>query len=233
MVFQKGGLIGLAIIMDNQQRAIPGVNSMALGKQIEAELRANHSGARAGYETVVLSGVKDVKQLNNLSHMQPAFLKGSDKVTKSVYITLGVPYTRGGVVSDSSQQYHPAALEDDKALQFNKSISEVLRPVDKFLNNKFIPALGVKDVQIRARERMDFFTQNIGNLLVQLGKLDGFITKNEGRSIAHLSMLQGKEGNMPLRVLPNMSVTSDIIPPPKAVPISDNENEDMRSTTNS
>lgn len=225
MVFQKGGLIGLAILMEaNNKNGIPGTNTMQLGRQIEDELRANHSGARAGYDTIVLSGAKDIKQLNKLADMDGAFHKGSDKCSKQVAHVMGVPHERLGIVTNSSEQYHAASLEDQAALRFDQSIYQVIRVPDKFINTKIFPACGINDVQIRARERYNAFTEKMAIAIAHLGKLDGLMSVDEARvDIMHLPPLGGKEGKMPLRVIPNVTATIEGLPPikPISVPVTE------------
>lgn len=224
MVFQKGGLIGMAILMDNNKSTtgIPGANSMALARQMENELRANHSGARAGFDTVVLTGARDIKQMNNLADLDGAFHKTSDKAAKQVAHVMGVPHERLGIITNANQQYHAASLADEAADIFDKAIYQVVKIVDNFINSEILPRAGIKDVQIRARDRFNSFTMNMAKSLVDIGKLDGFMSVDEARTeIAKLPPLGGTAGKKPLRVLPNISVASEILPPatPMKLPV--------------
>lgn len=220
MVMQKGGLYGLAVLLESPKGpTVPGVNGLTMARQVEAELRANHSGARAGYETIVLSGASDVKQLSPLKDMDGAFHKISEQVAKNVAHVMGVPHEELGIVSNAQQQYHAAKLYDAQAKNFDKSIEEVVSIVDKFLNEQLFPLMGIKDVQIRAKKRYNSLTRTVSQTILDFGQIDGFMSIDEARvGIAELPPLGGKEGKRPLRKLPNISVSSEELPPEKPLP---------------
>jgi hypothetical protein len=225
MVFQKGGLWGLAVLMENQKLSgIPGAAGSNNAKILADELNANHSGSRAAYETVVFNGVRDVKTMGNLGDMDGAFHKGSDKCSKQIAHVLGVPHERLGIITNANQQYHAASLEDKNALQFDKTIMEGMRLVDNFINTEMLPRMGITDVQIRAKERYNAFTGVMARALYDLAKIDGFISLDEARTeFARLPAIGGAQGARALRILPNMSVTSEVVPPIQTVPVPTNE----------
>jgi len=219
MVFNKGGLFGYAVLMDAPKNGrMPGQNNLA--RQVQEELRSNHAGARSGFDGVVLEGAKDIKQLNHLEALDGAFHKGSDKAAKQVAHVQGVPHERLGIVTNANEQYHAARLEDGSALQFDKSMNEALLPVDQFLNTVFLPAIGINDVKIQAKKRYNALTRTATQSLLDLGSLDGVMSIDEGRTeILKLPPFGGEEGKKPLRKLPNISVSSEIVPPINDVPI--------------
>lgn len=225
MVFQKGGLWGLAVLMETaKNQGIPGASSQNAAKQMAAEMNANHSGGRAAYETVVFQGAKDVKSMGNLGDMDGAFHKGSDKCAKQIAHVLGVPHERLGIITNANQQYHAASLEDKNALQFDKTIMEGMRLVDNFINTEMLPRMGIFDVQLRAKERYNAFTGVMARALLDLAKIDGLITKDQALTeFMRLPPIGGSEGAKALRVLPNVSVSSETVPPIVSLPVPTNE----------
>lgn len=229
MVMQKGGLYGLAVLMDNPKGpTVPGVNGLTMARQVEAELRANHSGARSGFETIVLSGAKDVKSLGSLKDMDGAFHKTSDKVAKQVAHVLGVPHEELGIVTNANQQYHAARLQDYNAVLFDKAIEEVVSVVDKFINTRLLPLMGITDVQIRACKRYNSLTRTATQSLLDLASIENFMSHDQALvEILKLPPKGGKDGSQPLRKLPNISVTSEDVPPAKPIALPADEVADL------
>lgn len=181
LVFQKGGLLGMAILLNDPKGPTVGGGLSAFAKSLQMEMNANHSGARAGFDTVVLENTKDVKVLNDLGNMDGAFHKTSEKVAKQVCRVLDIPYARVQDNSNSKKIYDAAKLQDQDAELFDKAVNEVVNVVDRFINTVLFPMMGIKDVKIRARRRFNTFTAAAAKAGVDISMIFGAMTLDEMR----------------------------------------------------
>lgn len=220
LVFTKGGLFGYAILMDAPKPGIS-TNNSALVRQMEQDLRANHSGARSGLDGIILQGAKDIVKMNDLPTLDGAFHKGSDKVTKQVCHVLGIPHEALGIITNANQQYHAASLEDKAALQKDKSINEVLIPADLAINSQILPGLGIDDAKIMAKKRYNALTRTATQSMTDIAACDGVMTVDEARQeILHLPPLGGTAGSRVLKLNPKVSASMEAAPPDRTdVPI--------------
>lgn len=181
VVFQKGGLIGLAVILNSETNGRRPQNHTAYAEFLQAEMNSQNAGARAGFQTVVFENTKDVKPLNDLASLDGAFHKTSDKCGKQIAHVLGVPHEMIGIITNANQQYHPAALRDYAQDQFDKSMDELTDVVDTFINTKILPMFGVRDVIIKAMPRRNANTRIASQALADLASITDLISINEGR----------------------------------------------------
>jgi hypothetical protein len=181
IVFQKGGLLGMAVLLESGASTRRGAGPTAYAQYLQAQLSANNSGMRAGYETVVFENTKDVKILNDLGNMDLAFGKSSDKCAKQIAHVWGVPHEMIGIVTNASQQYHAAAMMDYGVAQLDKTILEVLRYTNKFINEKILPAFGIRNVRVESVPRRNSVTRTATQAGTDLGQLN-VVSKNEYRS---------------------------------------------------
>jgi hypothetical protein len=184
MVFQKGGLVGLVILMETLKEGqvnLPGVSNSEMARQLQMEMNANWSGARSGFGSVVIQGAKDVKKVNDIQSLDGAFHKTSDKTSKQMAHVLGVPHERLGIITNASQQYHAARLQDFQMKYFDDSIREVTKIVDHYLNTQILPLLGIRDVKIKAKDRNNSMTRVITQSGVDIATMDNIMTKDEYR----------------------------------------------------
>lgn len=219
VVFQKGGLLGMAVLLEKGPTHV-GNSLSKYAQQLQAELSANHAGARAGFEAVVFENTKDVKVLNDLASLDGAFHKTSDKVAKQIAHVLGVPHEFIGIITNSNQQYHAARLTDYDAAQFDKSIGELMDAVDYFINTQVLPKVGITDVKIQATRRYNSLARTATQSGLDIGSLYGVMSVNEYRTeILKLPPIEG--GDIMLQKLPTTAPTSTegapmpyLIPPP-------------------
>lgn len=203
VLFQKGGLLGIAVLLEKgstHNRA--GAGPSAYAQYLQATLNANNSGARSGFETVVFENTKSIEVLNDLSSLDGAFHKSSDKCSKQIAHCWGVPHEMIGIVTNANQQYHAASMMDYSAKQLDKTIQEVTAIGDDFVNTKIFPACGVSpNVTIKAVPRNNSVTRTATQSGVDLGSLVGVVTINEYRS-AYLGLPPlGPEGDVALTKL--------------------------------
>ena len=219
VMFQKGGLMGMAILLD---RPVGNFNNSlsSYAQQLQAELSANHAGARTGFDAVVLENTREVKMLNDLSTLDGAFHKGSDKCAKQIAHCMDVPHERLGIITNASQQYHAARFSDDMTEQFDKAVNEITNVTDDFVNTRILPMIGFNDVQIRAKSRYNSLARTATQSGVDLGQLFGVISVNEYR-VEFLKLHPIKGGDVMLTKYPAAIPTSPtgspaytVIPPP-------------------
>lgn len=229
-VFQKGGLIGIAIMMDPPNKgSVPGAgganNYAAL---MEAKLNANKAGARSGYGYGVFEGPNiKVEKLHDLKTMDGAFRSTNERVKKDVALLMGVPVARVGVMLNTSGVYSPVGLEDAAQLQWDKSVSEVVADAHKTANEKLLPLLKITDVYIKQHKRYNALTRTATQSILDLSQVDSLMSIDEARvQILKRPPLGGKEGAMPLRRIPNVSATSETVPTVRPVPIPAEEQND-------
>lgn len=183
-LFQKGGLYGIAVLLDGAQGGTGGTRGKGpspYAQYLQANLQSNHSGNRAAYESVVFEGAKDVKVLNKLSEMDAPFQRSSDSSAKKSAHALGIPHEMIGIITNANQQYHPSSTMDYSAKQLDKTIAEVLDVTDTFINNKILPLCGVKNVKVAASPRYSSVTRIATQAGVDLGSLYNCITIDEYR----------------------------------------------------
>lgn len=181
-LFQKGGLYGIAVLLEGAQNGQSrGKGPSAYAQYMQANLQSNHSGNRSAYESVVFEGAKDVKVLNKLSEMDAPFQRSSDSSAKKSAHVMGIPHEMIGIITNANQQYHPSSMLDYGAKQLDKTIAELLRIVDKFINDKILPLLGIKNVKIVASPRYSSVTRVATQAGVDLGSLYGVISIDEYR----------------------------------------------------
>lgn len=241
MVFQKGGLIGLAILLDNGAGAPNSrrANKSAYAEYLQAELNANNSGARTGYQSVVFENTKSVEKLNDLNSLDGAFHKTSDKTAKQIAHVMGVPHEMIGIITNANQQYHPSSMMDYSAKQFDKSIAELMDVVDTFINTKIFPMFGIMDVRVKATPRYNSVTRVAAQAGTDLGGLYGVLSVNEYRTeFLGRPPIEGGDISL-MKITPSTdtpasegkpgSSTSIIVPPPMPPiesPIEDDEEDE-------
>lgn len=182
-LMQKGGLYGVAVLLEGAQGgATRGKGPSAYAQYLQANLTSNHSGNRSGYESVVFEGAKDVKVLNKLSELDAPFQRSGDSSAKKTAHVMGVPHEMIGIITNANQQYHPASMMDYSATQLDKTIAELLDVVDTFINEKILPALGIKNVRVVAMSRYNAITRTATESLKDLSAIQDFISINEGRT---------------------------------------------------
>lgn len=183
-LFQRGGLMGIAVLLEGAQGGgnSRGKGPSAYAQYLQANLQANHSGSRAGFETVVFENAKDVKVLNKLSELDGAFGRSADSTKKEVAHVYGIPHEMLGVITNSNQQYHPSSMMDYSAKQLDKTIAEVLDTADTFINKKIFPLVGIKNVRIKASPRYNATTRVATQAGTDLGSLYNVISVDEYRT---------------------------------------------------
>lgn len=181
-MFQKGGLWGIAVLLEGMQQGGPrGKGPSAYAQYLQAALQSNHSGNRAAYETVVFENAKDVKVMNTLSEMDAPFTRASDDAAKKTAHCLGIPHEMIGIITNANQQYHPSSMLDYSMKQLDKTIAEVLDITDTFINLKIFPLLGIKNVRIIASPRYNSITRVATQAGVDLGSLYNVVSIDEFR----------------------------------------------------
>lgn len=180
-LFQKGGLYGIAVLLESQQGGSRGKGPSAYAQYMQANLQSNHSGNRSAYESVVFEGAKDVKVLNKLSEMDAPFMRSSDSTAKKSAHAFGIPHEMIGIITNANQQYHPSSFLDYNMKQLDKTIAELLDVVDTFINTKLFPMLGIKNVRIVASPRYSSVTRVATQAGLDLGSLYGVVSVDEYR----------------------------------------------------
>lgn len=180
-LFQKGGLYGIAVLLEAQQGGSRGKGPSPYAQYMQANLQSNHSGNRSAYESVVFEGAKDVKVLNKLSEMDAPFMRSSDSTAKKSAHALGIPHEMIGIITNANQQYHPSSFLDFNMKQLDKTIAEVLDVTDTFINTKIFPILGIKNVRIVASPRYSSVTRTATQAGVDLGSLYNVMSVDEFR----------------------------------------------------
>lgn len=181
LVFQKGGLIGLAVLLNDPKTPTLGAGLSQYARSLQAELAANHSGARTGFDTVVFENTKEVKVLNDLKGMDGAFHLTSEKCAKQVCRVLDVPHDRVQDNANSKKIYDAAKLQDGAAELFDKAINEVTSTVDRFINKVLFPMMGFKGLKLVARKRFNTFTAAAAKAGVDISMIYGIMTNDELR----------------------------------------------------
>ena len=181
-MMQKGGLFGVAVLLESQQGA-RGKGPSAYAQYLQAALQSNHSGNRSAYETVVFENAKDVKVMNKLTDMVQPFQNAGDTSGKRTAHVQGIPHEMLGIITNANQQYHPSSLLDYSMKQLDKTIAELLDAVDTFINNVLLPLLGIKNVRIVASPRYNSVTATAAQALANLAKIQDFCSINEGRTL--------------------------------------------------
>lgn len=231
-VFQKGGLIGIAIMMEPPNaNTVPGqggVNNYA--NIMEAKLNSNKSGARAGYGYGVFEGKNiKVEKLHDLKTMDGAFHGTNERVKKDVAILLGVPCSRVGVMLNTAGVYNAIGLEDGAILQWDKSVNEVIAEALEVVNEQMLPLLKITDVFMKHHKRYNAMTRTATQSMLDLAQIDGVMSIDEGRvQFLKRPPLGGPAGAMPLRRIPNVSATSEGVPAVRPVPIPAEEHNDYQ-----
>lgn len=215
-VFQKGGLIGIAILMDvsknpNNVPGSGGPNNLA--NVMEAKLNSNKAGARAGYGYGVFEGVHKIEKLHDLAAMDGAFRNTKGDAKRDVAIVMGVPPSRVGVMLNTAGVYSPIGLEDMSALQWDKSVNELIAEVHETANDILLPMVKILDVQVKHHKRNHSGTRAATQAVLDLSQIDGVVSVDEARTIwLKRPPIGGTQGSAPLRRIPNVSVTSETLP---------------------
>lgn len=230
MVMDKGGLYGIAVLMDSPKGNVPGNSQLELMKQMEREFRANQSGARAAYDTVFLAGARDIKQMSPLKEMDGAWRGTSDVAARQSSKIMGVPF-EWVIDTTSHEQYHAASLEDMNILRFDTTINELEEVILGFMNTDIVQYMGIPGVFFKAKKRYNSRTKAGAELLLTYAKIDGFMSKDEGRQIVKLPALGGSEGKKALKPYPNVSASVDGAPAQVNVPIPIDEQDEIDSQT--
>lgn len=227
LVFQKGGLLGMAVLLEKGPNAGIGGSLSTFAKNLQSELNANASGARSGFQTVVFENTKDVKILNDLASLDGAFHKTSDKVTKMIAHAMGIPHELMGVVTNANQQYHAARMTDYNAAQFDKSINELTDCIDTWINEEVFPLFGLTDVGIQAKKRYNSLARTATQSGLDLGGLYKVMSVNEYR-VEVLKRPPVPWGNIPLTRIPTTQPegSKPLIPPPTLPAVEWDEEED-------
>lgn len=190
-MMQKGGLFGVAVLLDGQNQS-RGKGPSAYAQYLQAALQANHSGNRSAYETVVFENAKDVKIMNKLTDMVQPFAHAGDTSGKRTAHVMGIPHEMLGIITNANQQYHPSSLLDSSMKQLDKTIAELLDAVDTFINKRLFPLLGVKNVRIVASPRYNSVTATAAKALLDYSSIQNFMSVNEGRvNYAGLPPIEG------------------------------------------
>lgn len=230
-VFQKGGLVGIAILMDpSKSNPVPGaggVNNFAA--LMEAKLNSNKAGARGGYGYAVLEGAKDVKRLNDLEKLDGAFKGTNQRVKKDVALLMGCSPADVGETLNTAGVYSALGLEDSAALQWDKSVNEVVAEALETVNENLLPLLKVLNVRMAHHKRYNALTRTATQSLLDLSQIDGIMSIDEGRvEFLKRPAFGGIAGAMPLRRIPNVSATAEGIPAVSPVPIPAEEQNDYQ-----
>jgi len=183
-IFQKGGLIGWLISLENPKDAdgIPTARSSDWVKEVQAQFDFLHAGAKAGHGVLAMNNIKDVHQMMKPGELDANYLEGKDHTAKMVSTLLGVPSEKIGIPRSTTAQYQPSLVENVVNAQFDATINRLTSKIDGFLNQQIlVNLLGIQDIKIVPSGRYGALTlaaaQTI-NFLATTGKI---ITVNEAR----------------------------------------------------
>lgn len=148
--------------------------------RIDAEL----SGAKAAGQGLVLTNLKEAKNLSPIGSFEGAFSELSKEKAKIICMVLGVPSEKVGIARSDSQQYVATLVEYGVNASFDKSIYYVVNYVDEFFNEVLMQEImKIKDIAIEAGGRFGSLTKTAAEVIELLAKAGPLITVNQALSI--------------------------------------------------
>lgn len=148
--------------------------------RIDAEL----SGAKAAGSGLVLTNLKEVKNVSPIGSFEGNFIDLSKDKSKIICMCMGIPSEKLGIARSENQQYVATLVEYGVNASFDKSIYYVVNYVDEFLNDVFMTEIqGIKDIAVEAGGRFGSLTKTAAEVIKILAEAGPLITVNQALEI--------------------------------------------------